>query len=954
MSVNLCETQRTTSRGSRSARWFLKAFATAIVAAPALGTGPAPASASGWPGGSGPDAGTRVELRSGWAIQSSASVRASGAVVSRPAYSTRGWLRLSGPETLMAGLIENGRYPDIFYSDNLTKVPTEQFDVNWWYRKELLYQPRPGRHAFLVINGVNGTADVWLNGAKVADRRLVQGSYSQVELDVTGLLRAGRNAVALDVTKNDDEFNTDPTKAKSKNLTLNMVDWSPPSPDRYTGLQFAPELAQDGPISVRHARVVQRNAPDMSTSDLTLKAQLRNNTASPQTTDVVGSVVRQGTRVTCRARMTVPAGATRATTITPAECPDLHLVKPAIWWPYQLGEQPLYRFSLQASVHGVASDGFQHHFGIRTVTSTLTEVVPGKTLGASGWRKYAVNRVPLMIRGAGWSQDMFLRYSSRNIGDQLSYVKNLGLNTIRFEGNFPPDDMLDQMDRAGILAMTGLQCCDHWEDSSTTWDADVKANARNQATHLAHAFRTHPSVFTFLFGSDYPLDEEKASIYLPAFAAADWEVPEVGSAWYQTSPQLGPSGTKEGSYNYGPPSYWWSNGPETANNSYEPVMPFLYSGSAWGFETEASPGNTIPTQDSLDRFLTQDDQRKIWDPSTTHGPQSGEEIFHTCCYAPHYQLSRLGVYNTALFKRYGPWPDMASYQKLAQLGGYEVTRAQFEAYIGHTEDEANPTTGVIYWMLNKAWPSLQWSLYNYDLDQPGVYFGAKKANEPVHILYAYDDGSVKVVNFTGETRRHLAAKVDLIDIDGTVRSSDRAQLPSLPSQDLQTVLTPKPPDALSTTYFARLTLSRGGSVVSRNVYLLSKKPDEIDWESTHAAFQGWPSFEQDGYADLTGLQALGQANVDATARTRRVGDELETTVTITNVGRGRTPVVGARADVFAGDHQVLPIRWSDNQVTLWPGEAQTIMARYDAREARGRLRVRLTGMNLTEKVVAVD
>ncbi|WP_163569854.1 hypothetical protein [Fodinicola feengrottensis] len=35
-------------------------------------------------------------------------------------------------------------------------------------------------------------------------------------------------------------------------------------------------------------------------------------------------------------------------------------------------------------------------------------------------------------------------------------------------------------------------------------------------------------------------------------------------------------------------------------------------------------------------------------------------------------------------------------------------------------------------MMNKAWPSLQWSIYGDDFDQSGVYFGAKKSGEPVH------------------------------------------------------------------------------------------------------------------------------------------------------------------------------------------------------------------------------
>src|SRR4051794_34800766 len=111
-----------------------------------------------------------AQLTSGWRIQSSAVAGGSGAEISRPDYSATGWLPISQPETLMAGLVENGRYPDVFYSDRLKSVPTDQFGVNWWYRDQLTVHPKRGGRTYLVMNGVLGTADLWVNGTKVADR----------------------------------------------------------------------------------------------------------------------------------------------------------------------------------------------------------------------------------------------------------------------------------------------------------------------------------------------------------------------------------------------------------------------------------------------------------------------------------------------------------------------------------------------------------------------------------------------------------------------------------------------------------------------------------------------------------------------------------------------------------------------------------------------------------------
>jgi len=192
-----------------------------------------------------------------------------------------------------------------------------------------------------------------------------------------------------------------------------------------------------------------------------VKADLRNNTATPQTTRLTGSISGHidGHHADLRFSRTVTVPPNAAVTVTVG---PLHVRHPAVWWPYQMGGQPMYHLAADARVGGAVSDSSTVDFGIRTVTSSLTPVVPGQTIAAAGYRRFAVNGRPFVVRGGGWSQDLFLRYSHRNIHDQLSYIRNMGLNAIRFEGNFPPDDMFAQMDREGLLAMPGWQCCNKW------------------------------------------------------------------------------------------------------------------------------------------------------------------------------------------------------------------------------------------------------------------------------------------------------------------------------------------------------------------------------------------------------------------------------------------------------------------------------------------------------------
>ncbi len=491
-----------------------------------------------------------------------------------------------------------------------------------------------------------------------------------------------------------------------------------------------------------------------------MRADLHNNTGTAQVVQLVGSISHGDTDITFTRTARIAPRATVHMAVAPARVPGLRIRHPAVWWPYQMGAQPLYHLALEAQVAGVASDAFAEDFGIRTVTSRLTPVVPG-TYGRSGYRQFAINGRPFVVRGGGWSQDLFLRYSSANVADQLAYVRDLGLNAIRFEGNLPPDDMFQQLDRAGILALPGWQCCNRWEQGSDRWSSQIVANARNQAAHVAALLRDHPSVLAFYQGSDDDPDPAKEALYLAAFRHADWRLPQIASAEYRSSRKLGPSGSKEGPYNWAPPAYWWDSGREMDVGGS-----FTNAGGAFGFDTEASAGITMPTRDSLDRFLTARDERGLWDVRSVGGTHSGPDIFHASPYSDYTAIGRLGQYNTALWHRYGHWSGLASYEREAQAAGYEVARAQFEAYIGHAHDRANPSTGLIYWQLNKAWPSVQWQLYGYDFDQAGVYFGAKKANESVHIMYAYSDGSIRVSNLTNTPQVGLHARVEFRRIDG--------------------------------------------------------------------------------------------------------------------------------------------------------------------------------------------
>jgi exo-1,4-beta-D-glucosaminidase len=890
----------------------------------------------------------------GWEVQSSAVVTQSGGAISTPGFPTTAFMRVTpddagAPGTEIEALVQNGACPNFFFSTNMktcfgymTTVGPDtiaRFAVPWWFRTDFAVALQAGQHATLIVNGVVGEADVWLNGQEVATRATVQGAYARYSFDVTGLLRPGDNALALEVYPND------PTSM----YTLDDVDWNQIPPDNNTGIQFPIELHVGNALGLSNVHVLQHNAPDMSTAALTVKADVTNHTAESQTGRVTALITPpdgDAPSITVTQQVTVPANTTQTVSFAPTSYPALTITSPRVWWPYQMGGQPLYTLAATLSEDALAPETVAETFGIRTITSTLIGASPSAPQGV---RVFAVNGRPFLFRAGGWSEHLFLHYSARDTANQILLMRGMGVNGIRTEGKQLPDDFYEQMDRAGIMIDAGFQCCDFWETTKglTQHDYDVY---RLSALTIGQNLRNHPSVINFSWSDNAPSPQQE-QVALTGFAQADFypQDPLISSAEYNSSPILGPSGEKEGPYDWVPPSYWYNT------TAYDPTDPTrTNAGGSWAFDSEASAGDTVPTMDSIRRFLSPAEQAELWQNPSFNQYHANYEPGHT-----GYAFGTLYNFDAALRNRYGAWSDLGQYVEEAQVQNYEDTRAQFEAFVDHWTNRPTPATGIVYWQMNKGWPTLLWDLYNHDYDQAGSYFGAEKANETLHVLYAIDDGTVAVDNLGGAAASGLAVTSRVYDLAGHLLDKQTATNIALASQDVITgVLTPRvpaitDPPALAQTSFVELTLTQHGATVDRNVYWLSTRQDLVNWKKT----LGNPQATMRQYADLTALHGLPPATVTATASS----SSGTTTVTITNVSF--TPTVGffLRADVRRGaaggeqpgDNQVLPITWSDNDITLWPGESQTLTATYDPALLQGAPPVvSLQGWNVPRFVVA--
>ncbi|HEX5188455.1 MAG TPA: beta galactosidase jelly roll domain-containing protein [Streptosporangiaceae bacterium] len=890
----------------------------------------------------------------GWKVQSSATATQTGAQISTPGFDTSTWLPVANddagaPGTEIEALAQNGKCPgdtalqpvnqnadgpgSVFFSNNMqlcygfmSKIGPDTvaaFDVPWWWRTDFTPNLTAGQTATLIVNGVIGSANVWVNGTQVATSATVTGAYTRFTFNISSLIRSGTNSLAIEVNPND------PTTL----FTTDNVDWTQIPPDNNTGISFPVQLRTDGALAVGNSHVNQSDAADLSSAALTVKTDVTNFTATSQTGTVTATVTPPGTGtpITVSQSVTVPASTTQTVSFAPASFPTLTIASPQVWWPYQLGAQPLYTLTTSVAQGGTTDNTTTATFGIRTVTSFLTG---SNAIEPSGTRAFKINGVPIVIRGGGFDPNLFLHYSAADTARQIALMKTMGVNSIRLEGHIMPADFFQQLDAAGILVNGGFQCCDAWEVGGTLTQAQLTV-LQNSAQTIGTNLRNHPSVFSFQWSDNQPTSQQE-SASITGFQAADFypQTPLIASAEYKSTATLGPAGEKEGPYDWVPPDYWY----DTTHLGSDSTV--TNAGAAWGYDSEESAGNTVPTIDSLNRFMSASDLSNLWQNTKFNQ-------FHTN-YEPRcksgYSFGTLCHFDTALSSRYGSWSSLAQYVEEAQAQNYESVRAQFEAYIDHANNTPLPSTGTIYWQMNKGWPSLLWELYNSDGDQAGSYFGAQEANRTLHALYALDTGTVTLDNLSNVTQSGLSVEAKVYNLAGTLLDDQTAINVSLTSQQVKTaVLTPKVPTGNPVqVYFVELILRQNGALADRNVYWLSTQPDVVNWNKT----LGQPQGTQTTYANLTSLQSLPASAVSATAATTHQagpGGDLTTTVTITNTS-GSTVAFLLRADVrrgtatgqeLTGDNELQSSIWQGNDITLWPGESQTLTVTYSSADLQG-------------------
>ncbi|MGC2618577.1 MAG: sugar-binding domain-containing protein [Acidobacteriaceae bacterium] len=829
----------------------------------------------------------QVEINSGWQLQDASKVTDPGAQISAKGYAATGWLAATVPGTVLTSLVNDKVYPEPLYGENNreTVIPESLNKTPWWYRTTVTI-PRDYAHRqiWLHFDGANFSSDVWVNGTQVGT---ITGAFIRGRFDISKVVRHGETAViAVEVHPQPHpgvphEHTIANGVGKNGGITaidgptfLSTIgwDWLNAVRDRDTGLWQKVWLDASGPVLVEDPLVItDLPLPKTDTADITVRATVTNTSDKEVKGTLEGDIIEGPLGTT---NGTVAAHFSQKVTIAANKTDDVTL-DPKTIAALHLSNPKLWwpnGYGPQ-NLYTLHLQFVDH--GKASDTHDTQFGIRKIEYGGMDALTIQVNGVKVFIRGGDWGLDEAMKRIPRARLDAEIHMHALAnMNMIRnWVGQSTDEDFYELCDEYGIML----------------WDEFFQANPSDGPNpddipiYLANVkdkilrFRNHPSIALWCARNEgYP-------------------PPAIHDALSKMIPELDPQRLYQPSSTAG--RGVMSGGP------YDWREPAAYYVQDAPFKTETG-SVSVPTIESIHGMMPEKDWEVINDDWAEHDLAKG--------------ASEGDRYPYEVAARYGRLVNLADFVRKAQMMNYEAYRAMYE---GRNAYLFAPDTGIITWMSNPAQPSFVWQLYHYDLEPNSSLFAVKEASEPVHIQMDENDFHLKVINNLPTAISGDTAHVTVWNLSYWGESAQKGTEKDIPVSgpaDTAIDLGPAPlanPERLGSVYFVQLQLKDAqGNIVSRNLY----------WEPNPRGGQ-----------DLTRMDQMPPVKLTADIARHDANGRLGLDVTLTNPGRNMALLTHLQLRRKSTGDRVLPVFYSDNYISLAPGESRTVHIDADLADLKG-------------------
>ena len=842
-----------------------------------------------------PKVGDKVLLNSGWVAKRANEVGVDGNILSLSGPQEAGWIPAKVPGTVLTTLLENNLFPAPEYSVNNEHIPDiytvgSDFYTFWFVKSFKMPSIASHQKVWLNFRGINYKADIFLNGKRI-NTVTHEGMFLRRSFDVTKYLNADSlNRLAVIVYPPTYPGNPNGGQGGdgmiARNNTMQYTpgwDWIQPVRDRNTGIWDEVSMSVTGDVKIDHPYVVTKvpgvRTPDASSQkDAIVKSSIEVENLS--------GGVKKG-QLVCE---TNGNRLVSSVSLQPYEkklvaFKDLAVKNPRLWWPNGIGEHPLYDMRIYFEENGKVSDEEKLRYGIREIT---TEKCP-----TTGGRKFYVNGQKIYMTGGNYiNSDWLLRLSPERYRDEVRFHAEMNLRMIRVWGGalLERPEFYNACDEEGMLVFQDLwgsgDCNGAWidpmkkESRERRWEYPDNHDLFLQSVEdQVKMVRNHPSLCFWCGANEWPLAKDiDAKLKEELFPALD---PERLFASYSTDSVftrnlLGDNG--DGPYGIREPEWFFT----FRSHPFNPE-----AGSVGSPEVESM--REMMTEQELQGF-----------------PRKG----FTREYAWRYHKD-LG-YSDHL-ERYGEVKDIETYCKYAQVVNYDQYRSFMEGWASHMWSWY---TGILIWKTQNPWTALRGQMYDWFLDVNASLYGTRKGCEPLHPFYNIETRKVELLNTQLTDHKQLLVKAEVYDRQGKCVWEKEQSADALANTVLPLFEVPMP-SGLQGVYFLKLTLTKekGATPLTTNIYWLTTTPKD------YTTLADLPRTKPTVKSSLVQKEGVYVGEVELTA-----GSNISFFNRIKLFDRS----TGKR---------ILPVHYSDNYITLMPGDKQKVTFSFPSTVPQNRIQI---------------
>ena len=264
-------------------------------------------------------------------------------------------------------------------------------------------------------------------------------------------------------------------------------------------------------------------------------------------------------------------------------------------------------------------------------------------------------------------------------------------------------------------------------------------------------------------------------------------------------------------------------------------------------------------------------------------------------------------------ERYGEVKDIETYCKYAQVVNYDQYRSFMEGWASHMWDWY---TGILIWKTQNPWTSLRGQMYDWSLDVNASLYGTRKGCEPLHAYYNPVTRKAGLLNTTLKDYTDLSIVARIYNLEGKLLWEKETRA-SAKANTVQELLDIPVPEGIKGAYFLRLALNADVP----NIYWLTTEPK-----------------------DYTCLSQLPKSRPGIKTEIKKEGSNFVGTV---RLSADSQISFFNRIKVFDKEtgKRILPVHYSDNYITLMPGDQQEISLEFPANLPEERIQIVVDSYN---------